>query len=263
MKAGNSTSTRLTISLALALVMASCSAQESASAASDSSGPDCFTNLNAFSLIRDFSRREGLLRIGPRLIDEPECSMWHKRAIIFSRESLLVDDTERAQTALDAFSSSVAEVESERLFYLYAIAKFRGDRHEMMRIASRLRSQNPSSPYTSLVEGIELCARDECARAVSFLEAANEALEMPLARGYLAVAYAYAGDSARAEKAIDDVASDIGAQDQLVFYVGVATYVETGRVADARDMADRYFAENPDQGDSPMLREVRRLLKDQ
>lgn len=263
MKAGNSASIRLTMSLVIALVVTSCSAEEPASAASDSSGRDCFTSQKAFSLIHDFSEREGLLRIGPRLITEPECAMWHKRALLFSRESLFADDTEGAQAALDAFSSSVANLESERLFYLYAIAKFRGDRPEMARIASRLESQNPSSPYTSLVEGIELCARDECAKAVSLLETANEALEMPLAKGYLAVAYAYAGDSARAEKAIDEIASAIGAQDQLVFYVGVATYVENGRIADARVLADRYFAENPGQGDSPMLREVRRLLKDQ
>lgn len=188
------------------------------------------------------------------------CNEWRDRALIVAVELLSVEDGAGAKEVLDSISFSSGEKEAERLFYLYMIAKFNGNRLEMTGIANRVGSAGGRDPYSHLVKGIEACLMDQCGSAVSDLESANEQLDFPVARGYLAASYAHSGRLSEAELVIDEIAPQMDQLDEYVFYMGVAVYAQRGRIADARDLARRYFAANPDLNDSPFLAEARRLI---
>lgn len=190
------------------------------------------------------------------------CLALHHRALALARREMSNEDAVGAKEALHAFRSDVQEVESQRLFLLYAIAKIEANRPEMVRIYDQVNELNADDPYAQLVRGVEMCLRDNCAAAVPNLEDANAEIDVLMARGYLAAAYAYSGRWGDAEVIIDQIAPKIAEFDLVVFYIGVATYVQQGRREDARDIADVFFSANKDIDDSPMLRDAKRILNE-
>lgn len=201
--------------------------------------------------------KQGLVRRSSRQAD---CNEWRDRALIVAIEFLSLENGAGAKEILDSFNFPAGEKESERLFYLYYIAKFNGDRMEMTRIATGAGNPSASDSYGHLMQGIEKCLLDQCGSAVSNLEAASKRLDFPLARGYLAAAYAHSGRLSDAEREADAISAQIDLLDEYVLYIAVAIYVQRGRIAEARTLVGRYFAANPDLDDSPFLAEAKRLV---
>lgn len=223
----------------------------------------CFSSSPAYDkFVAEASsrRRHEASRLGPRAVS---CTAVHKEVLGLVRQLLNELRGADAKEFLIAIESSDQGVDSERLYLLYSIAKFDKDRSEMSRISRLISSTGYSGPYASLVKGVEACLQDNCGSAVQDLELASAETEDIMAKGYLAAAYAYSGDLAAAETAIDNIAVNIVDVDEFVFYVGVATYLKQGRRADAHELAERYLEKNEARlGDSPIIDEARRLLSE-
>lgn len=190
------------------------------------------------------------------------CLALHHRALVLARREMGNEDAASAKEVLHAFRSDVQEVESQRLFLLYAIAKIEANRPEMVRIYDQVNELNADDPYAQLIRGVEMCLQDNCAGAVPHLEIANTEIDVLMARGYLAAAYAYSGRWGDAEVLVDEIAPEIAEVDLAVFYISVATYAQQGRREDARDIAAVFFSANKNIDDSPMLQDAKRILNE-
>lgn len=255
------TRTQLALMLSVLFSVIGCEAQEQNQNRETNPSANCLSSEAVRERIG--SRWGELERQGfvPRPSQHADCNEWQNRALIVAIELLSLEDGAGAKEILDSFKFPAGEKESERLFYLYMIAKFNGDRMEMTKIAKKVGNPRASDSYAHLMQGIEKCLMDQCGIAISDLESATMRLDFPVARGYLAAAYAHSGRLGDAEREVDAISAQIDLLDEYVFYMGVAIYVQRGRIAEARDLADRYFAANPDLDDSPFLAEARRLVE--
>ena len=222
----------------------------------------CFSSLAAYNRV--------LVAAGDQLSDESRvasngsaaCGSWHLSALELARELLRANSSEEAREILSAMKIDDESLDTERMFLLYAIAKFDLDEPEMIRVSSELLASGKKGPYVSAVRGIELCLQDKCSEAVRDLEFATARTGNSLAQSYLVAAYAYSGNWQAAESGADKIALQIGDADELGLYVSVLAYLKAGRTDDARRLASVYFEQNSLIEDSAMIQEVRRLLEE-
>lgn len=147
----------------------------------------------------------------------------------------------QAERLLVSFRATSPDVEAERLYHLYSIAKLRWDHESMVKIADQATTRTGGTHYAALIAGIEECIRGTCESAISDLEYANSSINNPTARGYLAAAYAYAGRHKDAEPLVDQIRPLAASVDDLLLYISVGTYLSVGRRQDAESFAADFF----------------------
>lgn len=176
--------------------------------------------------------------------EKQACAEWAKTRLDKGRSLILEDNLNEAELLLASFTASSAEIESERLYLLYSIAKLRNDHQSMAHIARQVAARAGGTPYAALIRGVEVCIRGECESAIADLEYANSSISNPTATGYLAAAYAYAGRHRDAEPLVDQIRPMAASVDDLVLYISVGTYLSVGRDQDAKAIAAAYFSSN-------------------
>ena len=247
----------------LAASLTACGADDLANPEQSARGQECFSSQDIH--LRVASQLTGD-SAGRALLPENHsslCAVFHQAALGLAIDSMSVEDFDGARSILNALDSLSPEADSRRLFLLYVMARVDGgDQDEMRRINKVISDEGYSDAYASLVKGIELCVEDKCADALPLLKAANEEVDLPIARGYLAAAYAYSGEWDASERLIDEISPHIADADMLVFYIGVATYVQVGRGDDARSLLGAFLQAHPDISETAMLQEAKRLASE-
>lgn len=189
-----------------------------------------------------------------------ECEGWHASALASAKQMVFSRDFRDGESLLRAFKAQSSSVEAERLYFLFVMAKLEDRSEDMSRLNIELQESVPDSPYAMLASGVEECVHGDCSSAVSRLELANKSIDTPMARGYLASSYAYAGRLKEAEVLFDQLRGQVSMFDELTAYMMAATYLKVSRSDDARGVIQEFYGANKDLEGSYLWQETRKLL---
>lgn len=191
-----------------------------------------------------------------------ECPASFDRDFQLANYLYLTDQYEKALIIFMRIKSNDPIAEPKRLVALFSMYS-RSDPNRSTVYANEVIERFPSSVYAKQMRGLMLCDQGRCGEALSDLIEANSELRNLTTLANLGYSYADHDRYEEAARCFDIILAEkyrIRALTDLTMYVGVVSYVNMGRYAEANQLYENFVSEISKGGRSKNIDKAAAIL---